>query len=69
MGVNGKRDETRYIIFQQKNEKQGGETGKTEEKTHTQKEKTGKNRKLQEIQNQDCDEVSGNAENGNKFST
>ena len=32
-------------------------------------EKTEDKKKLQEIQKQDFDEVSGNAENGNKFST
>ena len=39
MGVNGKQEETRYIIFQQKTRKTGG---KTEEKNR------GKNTKKQE---------------------
>jgi hypothetical protein len=32
MGVNGKQDETRYIIFQQKTRKNGKTDGKTLEK-------------------------------------
>ena len=39
MGVNGKQDETRYIIFQPKTRKTGEKTGKTEGKTQ---QKTGK---------------------------
>ena len=56
-------------FFNGKREKQG-KTGKTGEKTLKNRkklEKTGrkKNRKLQEIQKRDFDEVPGNAENGN----
>jgi hypothetical protein len=61
MGVNGKRDKTRYIIFQRK-------TRKTEK---IKKNKGGKarkkHRKLQEIQKQDFEEILENAEKGNKI--
>ena len=69
MGVHRKRDDTRYIIFQQKTRKTGKKTGKTGGKTPKKKgEKNRKKRKIQEIQKQDYDEVLGNAEIGNKFS-
>ena len=68
---NGHKWETRrYKIhhFSTKNEKSREKTGKTGGKKHTKKEKTGeKNRKLQEIQKRDFEEVPGNAENGNEF--
>ena len=65
MGVNGKQDETRYIIFQQKTRK----NGKTGGKTLLKKPQEKKKKKIQEIQKRDFDKVSGNAENGNEFST
>ena len=70
MVVNGKQYDPRYIIFQQKNEKNREKIGKTGEKTLKKTGKTGrkKNGKLQEIQKRDFDEVPGNAENGNEFS-
>ena len=74
-------NEMRKINFSSKNEKNRG-TGKNRKKTLKKKRKreTGKSRKLQEIQKQDnarfwrvkisarrdFDEISGNAENGNK---
>ena len=66
--VNRKQDETRYIIFQQ--EKQGEKLEKQGKKHKKKHEKQGgKNRKLQELHKQDFDEVLGNAENKNEFST
>ena len=46
MGVNGKRDDTRYIIFAMKNEKNREKTGKQGEKTQKKQEKTGKKQKI-----------------------
>ena len=70
MGVNGKQDETRYIIFQQKTRKTGGKNLKNRGKNTKKHEKTRrKKRKIQEIQKRDFHEVPGNAENGNEFST
>ena len=69
MGVNGKQDDTRYIIFQRKTRKTGKKLekqGKKHKKNRKKQEK--KNRKLQEIQKQYFNEVPGNAENGNEFS-
>ena len=70
MGVNGKLDNTIYIIFQQKTRKQGKHwknRGKnTKKKTGEKQEK--KKTELQELQKRDFDEVPGNAENGNEFS-
>ena len=54
VGVNGKQDNTRYIIFRGKTQK------KQEKKTGNNR---GKNRKLQAIQIQDFNEVPGNTEN------
>ena len=63
MGVNGKQNNTRNIIFQQKNEKNREKTGKKQGKNTKKQEK---NRKLQEIQKQDFDKISEHAENGNE---
>ena len=50
--------------------KNGEKTGKTGENTlKNRRKKQEKSRRLQEIQKQDLEEVPGNAENGNKFST
>ena len=51
MGVNGKRDQTRYIILQQKKQETPGNNRKEWGKTKKKEEK--KPRKLQEIQKQD----------------
>ena len=61
---NGRKWETRLDkihYFSTKNKKNREKTGKTGEKTQK---NTGKNRKLQEIQKQDFNEILGNAENG-----
>ena len=66
---NGGKWETRrdkILYFSTKKEKKGKKTGKQEK---TLKKEEEKNRKLQEIQKRYLDEVSGNAENGNEFST
>ena len=62
MGVNGKQDDTRYIICQQKKREKQGKNWKNRRKNRK------KHRKLREIQKQDFDEVPGNAENGKEFS-
>ena len=46
MGLNGKQDKTRYIIFQQKTRKTGKKTGKTGEKTLKNWRKKGKKQKV-----------------------
>ena len=72
MGINGIRDNTRCIIFQQKNWKNRGTNWKNRGKTlKKNRKKTGKkqekNRKLQEMQKRYFNEVPENAENGNEF--
>ena len=64
MGVNGKRDDTRYINFQQKTRKTGKQLEKQGKNTNKNRKK---NTKLQEIQKRYFDEVPENAETETSF--
>ena len=66
---NGRKWETRYIIFLQKTRKTGKKLEKQGKNTKKQEKQEEKKQKITKNTETRFDEVSGNAENGNEFLT